>query len=162
MLCLLPRTAARLHHAWRQHRPAGGSQSEHQVAVLRIGRVPGLWVRAVLLDDRRAYRSLPSRMNNGQKGCNDDEPAVLQAACELVMRRFFGPDHSGSDITRFIAEVRTRVARTKPPLIRERWRLSSGQHWETQTLTSPASGARNSSTSGQSYRLSHPTSSASM
>jgi hypothetical protein len=53
---------------------------------------------------------LVTTLNGGVNGWNDDEPAVLEAACELMATRYFGPepaDHGGdvSDLAGMLAEA---------------------------------------------------------
>lgn len=52
----------------------------------------GVWLRASLLDQRELRRKLTTTLNNGKPGWNDDEPAVVEAACEIAVREFFGED----------------------------------------------------------------------
>lgn len=50
---------------------------------------------------------LRSTLNGGKNtGWNDDEPAVLEAACELALRRFFPQDYDIRAITAFVSELR--------------------------------------------------------
>lgn len=59
---------------------------------------------------------LSSNLNGGRGGgWNDDEPAVVEAACELVARRFFGASYDVRTITAFVAEMREATA-NNPPL----------------------------------------------
>ena len=53
----------------------------------------GQWLRAAMLDRRDERDRLVRTLNSGNAiGCNDDEPAVAEAAAELVAQRYFGPD----------------------------------------------------------------------
>jgi hypothetical protein len=47
----------------------------------------GLWLRALMLDQRERRDNLVSTLNNGEAiGWNDDEPGVVVACCELGLR----------------------------------------------------------------------------
>jgi hypothetical protein len=49
---------------------------------------------------------LQLKLNGGSEaGWNDDEPAVVEAACELAVGRFFGTEYDVRDITAFVAEL---------------------------------------------------------
>lgn len=51
----------------------------------------GRWLRAAMLDQREERDRLVRTLNGGSAtGWNDDEPAVVEAAAELVLRRYFG------------------------------------------------------------------------
>ncbi|MBO0786230.1 MAG: hypothetical protein J2P33_09150 [Actinobacteria bacterium] len=51
---------------------------------------------------------LRSTLNGGKKtGWNDDEPAVIEAACEVAVRLFFPEDYDVRTITAFVSELRT-------------------------------------------------------
>lgn len=54
----------------------------------------GRWLRAAMLDQRDERDRLVAHLNGGSSaGWNDDEPAVVQAAIDLVLKRYFGPGH---------------------------------------------------------------------
>jgi hypothetical protein len=85
----------------------------------------GRWLRAAMLDRPDERDRLVPTLNRGSvTGWNDDEPAVVQAAAELVLRRFFGPGEA--DRTR-PAGSRARHA--------SRW-LRSGGGW-TSVMRKP-------------------------
>jgi hypothetical protein len=48
-----------------------------------------------MLDQRELRDKLAATLNGGSRGWNDDEPAVVEAGCELVLRRYYGP--AGAD-----------------------------------------------------------------
>ena len=52
--------------------------------------VVGKFLRAALLDQRELRRQLTTTLNNGKPGWNGDEPAVVEAACEIAVREYFG------------------------------------------------------------------------
>lgn len=66
----------------------------------------GQWLRAVLLGQTELRDRLRPRLNGGDKGWNDDEPAVAEAACELAVGRFFGSSYDVRAVTAFVAELR--------------------------------------------------------
>jgi hypothetical protein len=85
----------------------------------------GLWLRAILLGDHELYNRLWHRLNGGRKGWNDDEPAVVEAACELAVGWLFGAARTDSAITNFgvtalVTDMRTKMAtRRVPPAARD-------------------------------------------
>jgi hypothetical protein len=67
----------------------------------------GQWLRATLLRQTELRDRLRPKLNGGrQTGWNDDEPAVVEAACERAVGRFFGSDYDVRAITAFAAELR--------------------------------------------------------
>lgn len=67
----------------------------------------GLWLRAVLLRQEELGYRLASKLNGGrQTGWNDDEPAVVQAACELGVGRLFGTSYDVRAVTAFVGKLR--------------------------------------------------------
>jgi hypothetical protein len=44
-------------------------------------------------------------LNNGRRGWNDDEPAVVQAAGEITLRQYFGADPDVRAVAKFVAEL---------------------------------------------------------
>ena len=66
----------------------------------------GQWLRATLLRQTELRDRLKNKLNGGKvKGWNDDEPAVVQAACELAVGRFFGTTYDVRAVTTFAAEL---------------------------------------------------------
>jgi hypothetical protein len=77
----------------------------------------GRWLRAAMLDQRELRDSLTVTLNSGRPGWNDDEPAVAEAACELMLREFFGP--AGPDtaaVQRLSVEVSHAYGADKLPI----------------------------------------------
>lgn len=70
----------------------------------------GQWLRATLLRQTELRDRLKTKLNGGKAGWNDDEPAVVQAACELAVSRFFGTSYDVRAITAFTAELREATA----------------------------------------------------
>jgi hypothetical protein len=59
-----------------------------------------------MLDRQHERDRLVATLNRGSaKGWNDDEPAVVEAAAELVLRRFFGPGQPDADRLWWLASV---------------------------------------------------------
>jgi len=56
-----------------------------------------------MLGQREVRRRLSARLNYGRPGWDDDEAAVVGAACELVMRSYFGAEYDVRDVTAFAA-----------------------------------------------------------
>jgi hypothetical protein len=65
----------------------------------------GRWLCAGLRGESKDYNRLAHTLNRGQKGWNDDEPAVVEAACEMAVRRFFA-----AILNPAIADVLERIA----------------------------------------------------
>ncbi len=77
----------------------------------------GRWLRAAMLGQRELRDRLLLTLNGGSKGWNDDEPAVVEVAAELVLRRYFGPDEtSPEDITWLAQLVSASMAQDERPL----------------------------------------------
>src|SRR5689334_23046197 len=72
----------------------------------------GLWLRALLRRDSEAYRRLVHKLNRGEKGWNADEPAVVEGACQLAVRQFFGTYHH-VPIDDFVTDMRSRIAKER-------------------------------------------------
>jgi hypothetical protein len=66
----------------------------------------GLWLQAGLLRQDARRDELRTTLNRGVPGWNNDEPAVVQGAFEIVMRRLFGPEYDIRAITEFVGNVR--------------------------------------------------------
>jgi hypothetical protein len=109
--------AKRLHLAPR----TGGAQQERRVTPLQSvspsgpQTYVGLWLRASLLGERDEYRRRAGTLNGGRKGWNDDEPAVVSAACELAVRQFFGTSYEARAISDFVSDMRRKIGCSKTP-----------------------------------------------
>jgi hypothetical protein len=75
----------------------------------------GRWLRAGLLNQRelkdRLFRTLNSRKPTGW---NDDEAAVVEAACELAAREYFGGDYDVRAITSLVSQMRSKIHSAEP------------------------------------------------
>lgn len=78
----------------------------------------GRWLREAMLDRRDERDRLVSTLNRGSAtGWNDDEPAVVEAAAELALRRYFGPGVTdpekesslGRVVTAGFSEIKTQL-----------------------------------------------------
>lgn len=76
----------------------------------------GQWLRASVVEDLEARRKLSRKLNGGADGWNDDEPAVIEAACELAVRQFFGSRYEVRVITDFVTEICGRVQESQTPI----------------------------------------------
>lgn len=68
----------------------------------------GMWLRAGLLGENETRRELAGKLNGGRDGWNYDEPAVVEAACELAVRRFFSADVDARDITAIAEDMQQK------------------------------------------------------
>jgi hypothetical protein len=71
--------------------------------------VAGLALRAALLKDYDCAHRLSSMLNGGKPGWNQDEPAVVEAACALVLHRFFRPDYDVREVTAYVSDLLARA-----------------------------------------------------
>jgi hypothetical protein len=86
-------------------RPAGPDRPRTNV---------GLWLRAGLRSDREDYTRLGGTLNRGEKGWNEDEPAVVEAACQMAARQYFSSyRHVTIDV--FVADMRRRISNGGTP-----------------------------------------------
>jgi hypothetical protein len=67
----------------------------------------GRWLRATFLRQQELRKELDGTMNGGNPGWNDDEPAVVEFASQLVLRRLFGDEYDGRVIEKFVDLIRT-------------------------------------------------------
>ena len=92
-------TSARLCN-WRKH------EWRETESTLTPVTVAGLWIAAILSGDNYRRRQLTGMLNAGKTGWNSAEVAVVQAACEIVLRRYFKPDYDVRDVTEFARYLR--------------------------------------------------------
>jgi hypothetical protein len=78
------------------------------------GTTMGLWLRALLLGDREGYARLGPLLNRDEKGWNEDEPAVVKAACQLMVREYFRA-YKHVSIEAFVADIWDRIAKQRTP-----------------------------------------------
>jgi hypothetical protein len=78
----------------------------------------GQWLRAALLCQQELAGKLSLKINGGTKAGwnNDDEPAVIEAAAELLFPRYFGASYDVRAVTAFAAEIRDGTAGSSRPL----------------------------------------------
>ena len=78
--------------------------------------VMGLWLYALLTGDAERRRRLSGQLNGGRIGFNRDEAGVVQAACELAVRQFWGSGYDVRDITEAVTFMRkANQARGRTP-----------------------------------------------
>ncbi|HCU93515.1 MAG TPA: hypothetical protein DHU96_12615 [Actinobacteria bacterium] len=68
--------------------------------------VMGLWLRAMLLRQAEVRKKLSPQLNGGKIGFNRDEAGVVQAACELAVRRLWGSDYDVRDVSAAVSFMR--------------------------------------------------------
>jgi hypothetical protein len=71
-------------------------------------------LRAGLRGDNADYSRLARTLNRGQKGWNDDEPAVVEAACQMAVQQFFAT-YGHVPVDAFVADMRQRIAKERTP-----------------------------------------------
>jgi hypothetical protein len=71
----------------------------------------GLWLQAVLFGDRVRFKKLNARLNSGSpKGWTLDEPAVVRAAFDLALDRYFDGRYDPPEVAAFAARLREAVS----------------------------------------------------
>jgi hypothetical protein len=109
----------------------------HGRADLRTAhRLPVAALRGLVQLDRPDERDrLVTTLNpDSATGWNDDEPAVVQAAAELVLRRFFGPGKADADKVSWLASAACVSMAEMTRLLDERqagassWRSPRSRH----------------------------------
>jgi hypothetical protein len=77
----------------------------------------GRFLRAMTQRNAELRKQMTAKLNGGKPGWNYDEPAVVQAACELAVSRLWGTSYDIRDITALVTFIRTadieRRGRTK-------------------------------------------------
>ena len=68
-------------------------------------------MRAGLLGQTELRKRLEDQLNGGEDGWNYDEPAVVEAACELAVRDFFPPDVDVREITQIALAMQAASTR---------------------------------------------------
>jgi hypothetical protein len=69
----------------------------------------GLWLQAGFMRQDARRDQLRFALNRGKPGWNDDEPAVVEAVFEVVMRRLFGSGYDLQGVTDFVDKVQAVV-----------------------------------------------------
>jgi hypothetical protein len=65
----------------------------------------GLWLCACLTHRPELREALVPGLNGGKAGWNDDEPAVVQAAAGLLLRRYLGSRYDQQALTAFVSQI---------------------------------------------------------
>jgi hypothetical protein len=77
----------------------------------------GLWLQAMFSDDWVRTEKLRTRLNSGSpKGWTLDEPAVVRAAFDLAMDRYFDGRYDSPEVAAFAARLREGVAAERQQL----------------------------------------------
>lgn len=75
----------------------------------------GRWLHAVLLRQNEQLEPLKLKLNGGKEtGWNDDEPAVVEAVCELAVGKLFGTGYDVRAVTAFVTQLREATAGDSP------------------------------------------------
>lgn len=68
------------------------------------------------MQDAELRDRLGRRLNDGKKGSQRDEAGVMQAACDLAVRRYFGPGYDVRAVTQLVSSMReANLAQGKTP-----------------------------------------------
>jgi hypothetical protein len=68
--------------------------------------IVGQFLRAMMQHNVELRKQLSAKLNGGKFGWKYDEPAVVQAACELAVRRLWGTNYDVRDITELVTFIR--------------------------------------------------------
>lgn len=74
----------------------------------------GLWLRAGFLRQRELRKELQVTLNGGKPGWNNDEPAVVEFACQIALRRLFRGGCDASDIAGIVEVMREATGGDSP------------------------------------------------
>jgi hypothetical protein len=74
----------------------------------------GQWLLAAILDQRDLRDPLAKSLNRGEPGWNHDEPAVVEAACQIASRKLFPNGADAEEVGAFVARLRSLVLARKP------------------------------------------------
>lgn len=74
----------------------------------------GQWLRAAFLRQQELRKELQVTLNGGKPGWNNDEPAVVEFACQIVLRQLFGNEYDASYITGFVDDLRAATEGDPP------------------------------------------------
>jgi hypothetical protein len=68
--------------------------------------VVGQFFRAITTGETALRKKLSAKLGGGKPGWNYDEPAVIETACQLAVRRLWGTDYDVRDITAAVTFMR--------------------------------------------------------
>lgn len=74
----------------------------------------GLWLRAGFLHQQELRKELQVTLNGGKPGWNNDEPAVVEIACQIASRRLFKGGYDASDIAKIVDVMRAATEGDSP------------------------------------------------
>jgi hypothetical protein len=84
----------------------GRSHGESEPVSVLPRTVVGQFFRALMAGDAPTRRHLSAKLGGGKAGWNYDEPAVIEAACQLAVRRLWGAEYDVRDITAAVTFMR--------------------------------------------------------
>jgi hypothetical protein len=74
----------------------------------------GQWLLAGILDQRDLRDRLGKALNRGQRGWNNDEPAVVEAVCQIASRMLFPTGADGGQVAAFAIRMRELIPARDP------------------------------------------------
>jgi hypothetical protein len=77
----------------------------------------GQLLRAMILRDRELQEEMRRNLNGGNPGWNSDEPAVVELACQRILRLLFAREDAAHSIAEFI-DLLELAAAGNPPIDR--------------------------------------------
>jgi hypothetical protein len=81
----------------------------------------GRWLHTLHLGQWDLRDRLRGTLNKGLAWWNDDEPALVEAVCELSVRQYFGYDYDVRAVTDFVVMLRAAAKENDPyPSSRQR------------------------------------------
>jgi hypothetical protein len=76
----------------------------------------GTWLLATAMGESFDNRQkLVKRLNHGRPGINRDEPAVVAATCQELLKRWFGGTWHDQQIADFVTMIRSRLSPERAP-----------------------------------------------
>lgn len=74
----------------------------------------GLWLEATLRRDDAEAERLLLTLNEGKQGWNDQEPGVVEAACDISVQRLFAMPPDSRMLNDFATEIHRKTAPSDP------------------------------------------------
>jgi hypothetical protein len=68
--------------------------------------VAGLWLRAAIVRDNTLRDQLVHQLDGGANAWNRDVAGFMQAACDVAVRRYFGPGYDVRAVTELVSFLR--------------------------------------------------------
>ncbi len=76
--------------------------------------VAGQWLLAGILVKRDLRDQLAKSLNGGERGWNDDEPAVVESTCQITSRKLFPGGADGEEVAAFVTKMRSLILARNP------------------------------------------------